>query len=77
MNSHISNRFLNCLPCLTFSVLAGRLLAIQPYGYAAAESAGDDAIAISYLLDVTRGKGQYFLVVLALLLLAKPLGIHF
>jgi hypothetical protein len=53
------------------------LLAIRPTGYGSAEVAADETIYMSYLVDATRGRGQYLLGALALLLLCKPLGIHF
>ena len=53
------------------------LLCVRPTGYGGADQTGDDAIAISYLIDATRGKGQFYLGFLALLLLSKPLGISF
>lgn len=53
------------------------LLSVRPTGYASAETAAGETIFVSYLIDASRGKGQYFLGVLALLLLSKPFGIHF
>ena len=53
------------------------LLAIRPTGYGSAEAAGNDALYISYLIDATRGKGQYPLIILALLLLSKAAGVQF
>lgn len=46
-------------------------------GYGGANAAGDDAIAISYVIDFTRGKGQYPLALLALLLVSKAAGVNF
>ena len=53
------------------------LLCIRPTGYGSAEAAGNDALYISYLIDATRGKGQYPLIILALLLLSKAAGVEF
>ena len=53
------------------------LLCVRPRGYGSAEAAGGDAMALSYLIDATRGKGQYPLAILALLLLSKGVGISF
>ena len=53
------------------------LLCVRPRGYGSAEKAGGDAMALSYVIDATRGKGQYPLAILALLLLSKGAGISF
>ena len=53
------------------------LLCVRARGYGSAEKAGGDAMALSYVIDATRGKGQYPLAILALLLLSKAAGISF
>jgi len=42
-----------------------------------AETSGDETVVVSYLIEATRGKGQYLLPLLGALVASKVLGLSF